>query len=97
MRLEIRHGASCPRPPNGGPDHEFRLYPLLVPATSTSLLVETAPLRYFEPIPFGICERLDGFLLTGSALGIRDRHERRGDDERGGKSNHGLHEHQRIS
>jgi hypothetical protein len=49
--------------------------------------------RGIKPIPFGIGERLDGLMLTGSALRVSDRRERRGDDEGGGKSNKGLGEH----
>src|SRR5687767_8815664 len=36
-------------------------------------------------------------MLTGSALGVRDRRERCGDDEGGGKSNEGLGEHRDVS
>jgi hypothetical protein len=56
-----------------------------------------ASFRDLEPIPFGFGERLDGLLLTGGALRIRNRRERRGDDERGGKSDDGLGEHGPVS
>jgi hypothetical protein len=52
-----------------------------------------ATFRDFEPIPFGIGERLDGLVLTGGALRIRDRRERCSQDESGSKSDDGLREH----
>src|SRR6187455_3332719 len=43
-----------------------------------------------KPIPFGVGERLDGLVLTGRALRIGDRRERRGDDKRSGGGDDGL-------
>ena len=55
-----------------------------------------APLRDFEPIPLGIGER-DDLLLAGRALRIRDRRERRGENEGGGSGQNGLRDHCPVS
>ena len=50
--------------------------------------IEVASLRNFEPVAFGLGERLDCLPGTGIALRICCRHKGRGGHKRGDKSNH---------